>query len=148
MRLPVRLQREIARMHFYDPTQSNRAIASGLQVSPNTVSALCSKLKASGLMPLVLNIAQIRCWAILEAQRQWPYWTEWGRRNAYVRFLAGGVLGAAWRGSSQNARQAWSGEDKAIPHVHLLVKSISDLDEEACAADTILTVGETCKSSM
>ncbi len=49
MRLPVRLQREIARMHFYDPTQSNRAIASGLQVSPNTVSALCSKLKASGL---------------------------------------------------------------------------------------------------
>lgn len=49
MRLPVHQQRDIARMHFYDPTQSHRAIARGLNLSPNTVSTLRGKIVESGL---------------------------------------------------------------------------------------------------
>lgn len=40
MRLPIHMQREIARLHFYDPKQSNRAIGRILSISPNTVDAL------------------------------------------------------------------------------------------------------------
>lgn len=40
MRLPINLQREIARLHFHDPKQSNRAIARCVGVSPNSVIAL------------------------------------------------------------------------------------------------------------
>ncbi|WP_254050849.1 IS21 family transposase [Zoogloea sp. LCSB751] len=36
-------------MHFYDPTQSNRAIARGLHLSPNTVGTLRGKIVESGL---------------------------------------------------------------------------------------------------
>lgn len=49
MRLPVHLQRDITRMHFYDPTQSHREIARGLRLSPNTVGTLRSKIVESGL---------------------------------------------------------------------------------------------------
>ena len=37
MRLAVRLQREIARHHYYDPGTSNRAIGRALHISPGTV---------------------------------------------------------------------------------------------------------------
>jgi len=46
MRLPVYLQREIARMHFYDPYQSNRAIGRSLSISHNTVGQLRKILNA------------------------------------------------------------------------------------------------------
>lgn len=44
MRLSVRLQREIARLHFYEPGQSNRAIAHSVGVSPSTVAPMRAKL--------------------------------------------------------------------------------------------------------
>ena len=37
MRLPIHLQREIARLHFYDTRQSHRMVATALGVAPNTV---------------------------------------------------------------------------------------------------------------
>ena len=40
MRLPIHLQREIARLHFYDTSQSNRAIGRAVGVSANTVRAM------------------------------------------------------------------------------------------------------------
>jgi transposase len=40
MRLPVHLQREIARLHFYDPSQSSRALARACGLSPNTVQSM------------------------------------------------------------------------------------------------------------
>lgn len=40
MRLPIHLQREIARLHFYDTSQSNRAIARSVGVAANTVREL------------------------------------------------------------------------------------------------------------
>lgn len=40
MRLPVHLQREIARLHYYDTSQSNRAIGRALGLSANTVRAM------------------------------------------------------------------------------------------------------------
>lgn len=44
LRLPIHAQREIARLHFYDPKQSNRAIARNVGVSTNSVIALRSLL--------------------------------------------------------------------------------------------------------
>ena len=55
MRLDIRLQREIARLHYYAP-QSARAIAKAVGVSPTTVRILRNKL-----------IAAHRPWAELEA---------------------------------------------------------------------------------
>lgn len=46
MRLPVHRQRDIARMHFYDPETSSRAIAGSLELAPNTVEFLRKKLRA------------------------------------------------------------------------------------------------------
>jgi transposase len=40
MRLPIHLQRELARLHFYDPSQSHRAIARASGLSPNTVRSM------------------------------------------------------------------------------------------------------------
>lgn len=48
MRLPVHLQREIARLHFYDPRRSARSLAIGLNLSPTTVLDLRQKLQACG----------------------------------------------------------------------------------------------------
>lgn len=45
MRLPVYKQREIARLHFYDPSQSNRAIADMFGLAPNTIRSLREKLR-------------------------------------------------------------------------------------------------------
>lgn len=45
MRLPIRLQREIARLHYYCPAQSDRAIARATRLSPRTVGKLRSALK-------------------------------------------------------------------------------------------------------
>ncbi|HWI17878.1 MAG TPA: IS21 family transposase [Vicinamibacterales bacterium] len=45
MRLEVRLQREIARLHFYDTASSSRAIASATGVSPGTVGSLRELLR-------------------------------------------------------------------------------------------------------
>ncbi|HQR56454.1 MAG TPA: IS21 family transposase [Burkholderiaceae bacterium] len=49
MRLPVHLQREIARLHFYDPNQSSRALARATGISANTVRALRERLHQAGL---------------------------------------------------------------------------------------------------
>jgi transposase len=49
MRLPIHLQREIARLHFYDPTQSNRAMARASGLSPNTVRSMRRALAKTAL---------------------------------------------------------------------------------------------------
>lgn len=46
MRLEIHLQREIARLHFYDPRSSNRAIANAVGVSPTTVGGFRELLRA------------------------------------------------------------------------------------------------------
>lgn len=46
MRVPVHLQREAARLHFYDPAQSHRAIARTSGLSAGTVNDLRHKLRA------------------------------------------------------------------------------------------------------
>lgn len=46
MRTPIHIQREIVRLHFYDPRQSNSRIAELVGVAPNTVRAL--RLKVTG----------------------------------------------------------------------------------------------------
>lgn len=46
MRLPVHLQREIARLHFHDPRQSTRQLARIVNVSPNTAMSLRQQLLA------------------------------------------------------------------------------------------------------
>ncbi len=45
MRLAVHVQREIARLHFYDPSQSHRAIARALGLSGTTVKVVRAKLR-------------------------------------------------------------------------------------------------------
>lgn len=49
MRLAIHLQREVARLHHYAPTQSNRQIGRALGVSPNTVAAMRTRLRACPL---------------------------------------------------------------------------------------------------
>lgn len=46
MRLPIHLQREIARLHYYDPQTSNRAIAATVKLSPSTVADMRGFLRA------------------------------------------------------------------------------------------------------
>lgn len=50
MRLPIHLQREIARMHFYDPGSSTRAIASTLRISAGAAGSLRKRLLNQALM--------------------------------------------------------------------------------------------------
>lgn len=45
MRLPIHLQREVTRLHYYDPSQSSRAIGGTLGISPNTVGTLRALLQ-------------------------------------------------------------------------------------------------------
>lgn len=49
MRLPIHLQREVARLHFYDPSQSSRAIARASGLSPNTVRSMRRALVKTSL---------------------------------------------------------------------------------------------------
>jgi transposase len=49
MRLPVHRQRDVARLHFYDPEASSRALASSVDLAPNTVEFLRKKLRAVDL---------------------------------------------------------------------------------------------------
>ena len=46
MRIPVHMQRQAARLHFYDPAQSDRAISRTSGLSAGTVSELRHKLRA------------------------------------------------------------------------------------------------------
>lgn len=48
MRVPVHLQRETARLHFYNPPQSSRAIARTTGLAPSTVNDLRAKLRGCG----------------------------------------------------------------------------------------------------
>ncbi len=65
MRLPVHLQREIVRLHYYDTSQSNRAIARALGLAPNTVRAMRHLLEKND-----------RPWAELEAADD-DIWCQW-----------------------------------------------------------------------
>ncbi len=47
MRIPMHLQREIARLHFHTPEQSSRAIGRATGVSPNTVARIIDAIKSS-----------------------------------------------------------------------------------------------------
>ena len=44
MRLEVRLQRDIARLHYYEPTQTHRAIARATGLSAGTVQSMRARL--------------------------------------------------------------------------------------------------------
>ena len=57
MRLPIHLQREIARLHFYATSQSNRNIARAVGVSANTLREMrrilkCNRTPAADLLSL------------------------------------------------------------------------------------------------
>jgi transposase len=49
MRLDIRLQREVARLHFYDASQSNRAIAKSVGISPGAAASVRTLLNAQAL---------------------------------------------------------------------------------------------------
>lgn len=49
MRIPIHKQREVARLHFYDLNQSNRALGRATDLSANTVAKLRIKLTESNL---------------------------------------------------------------------------------------------------
>lgn len=55
MRLPIRVQRDIARLHFHDPEKSNRCFARSLGISPATVSSLRKRLR-----PLVATWEELK----------------------------------------------------------------------------------------
>jgi len=48
MRLPIHLQREVARLHFHDPRQSHRALGRACGLSPGTVQAVRTALTRNG----------------------------------------------------------------------------------------------------
>ncbi len=73
MRLPVHLQREVARLHFYDPHQSNRAIARSCGLSPNTVRGVRKVL-----------IATARAWPDLQVMDDVAWRTALGTQDHSV----------------------------------------------------------------
>jgi transposase len=119
MRLAVRLQREITRLHFYDPGQSDRVIARAIGVSPSTVGAFRNRLRGQSLDWAALqplddeawrhalgtqdhSIAQRKPapdWAWVHAEMQRPdatleqLWREWRESCpdgvAYTQFSCG-----------------------------------------------------------
>lgn len=48
MRIPIHLQREIARLHYYDPNSSDRAIAGTVGMSPSTIGSFRRMLRKQG----------------------------------------------------------------------------------------------------
>lgn len=62
MRIPVHIQREIARLHFYDPSQSNRSIGRTLSVSSTTVAVLRKAILESGKQWLELQALDDEEW--------------------------------------------------------------------------------------
>lgn len=64
MRLPIHLQREIARLHYYDTSQSNRAIGRAIGISANTVRTLRQLLKQQHLQPVDLLALDDDAWCI------------------------------------------------------------------------------------
>jgi transposase len=64
MRVPVHLQREAARLHFYDLSQSSRAIARSTGLSTSTVLALRAKLRSSGKDWLALQSLDDDAWCV------------------------------------------------------------------------------------
>lgn len=84
MRLPIHLQREIARLHFYEPSQSHRAIARASGLSPNTIRSIRIALAAAKLPWSYLQDLDDDAWcAALRTQdqsiaqrKQAPDW-EW-----------------------------------------------------------------------
>lgn len=103
MRIPTHLQREIARLHFHDCQQSNRAFARSLGLSPTTVSSLRKRLRRlekswddlkdlddiaweQALGTKNRSVAQLKPkpdWAFIHAELQRPdatlevLWREW-----------------------------------------------------------------------
>jgi transposase len=62
MRLEIHLQREIARLHFYDRSSSNRAIADAVGVSPTTVGSLRELLRAKPIEWVALHVLDDKAW--------------------------------------------------------------------------------------
>ncbi|WP_042694722.1 IS21 family transposase [Azospirillum sp. B506] len=119
MRLPVHLQREIARLHYYDRSQSSRTIGRSLGISANTVRFMREALLNSSMAWTDLqlldddawtialgtrnkSIAQRKeapDWALVHAEMQRPdatlerLWREWRATCptgiAYTQFTAG-----------------------------------------------------------
>jgi len=62
MRLAVHLQREIARLHFYEPSTSSRTMALSLGLSPTTVGSMRELLRAQSLDWSVLQLLDDDSW--------------------------------------------------------------------------------------
>lgn len=62
MRLEIHLQREIARLHFYDQRSSNRSIADAVGVSPTTVGSFRDLLRAKPLVWAALQDLDDKAW--------------------------------------------------------------------------------------
>ena len=83
MRLPIHLQREIARLHFYDTSQSNRAIARSVGVSANTVREMRRILRKSDTFGADLHSLDDDAWyAVLGTGNKMPVgYTSPARRS-------------------------------------------------------------------
>jgi len=62
MRLEIHLQREIARLHYYDEKSSNRAIADAVGVSPTTVGSFRELLRAKPIEWAALQALDDKSW--------------------------------------------------------------------------------------
>lgn len=101
MRLPIHLQREIARLHFYQPSQSNRRIALAVGLSPGAVSSLRRMLLRSnrawadlqGLSDLDWRLALNNHDRSLAQRKPAPDWS-WVHEQMQ---MADATLGQVWR---------------------------------------------------
>lgn len=107
MRLPLHLQREIARLHFYNPAQPNRAIARSIGLSPNTVKSLRARIVLSALPWAHLQELDDDAWRLaldtkdrsVAQRREAPDW-EWVRAEMQ---RADATLEQIWREWRQGA---------------------------------------------
>ncbi len=84
MRLAVHLQRAIARLHYYDSSQSNRALGSALKISPNTVAAMRATLQKCARPWSELESLDDNAWSqtlgtnnrSIAQRKEVPDWTE------------------------------------------------------------------------
>lgn len=83
MRIPIHIQREIARLYFHTPEQSSRAISRSIGVAANTVSKLVDSIKKSNKSSEELNELDDDSWQVAlsltqrtKARKESPDWAN------------------------------------------------------------------------
>ncbi|TQK01322.1 transposase [Herbaspirillum sp. SJZ130] len=134
MRLEIYLQREIARLHFYELSSSDRTIADTVGISPTTVGVLRNKLRATTLNWSDIQDLDDAQWRTLigthdrsvAAPKPAPNW-EWVHQEMQAEDATLEHIWQEWRESEPTGigyTQFTSGYRKYIKKLHIVMRRV------------------------